>query len=153
LLDKYPIQLVSSHSRYSFHTLGDGKDSVINDIQDHRRLIDGYYYWIARINGADAKARGIRDGELGRLFNDRGSVICAAYVTERLRPGIVQSYESSARYDPIGEPGKSTDRGGCVNNLTNQRSQSAKSSSMAPNACLIEIECFVGDLPAAEDVA
>lgn len=153
LFDKYPIQLVSSHCRYSFHTLGDGKDSVINDIQDHRMLVDGYYYWIARINSTDAEARNIRHGQLVRLFNDRGSVICAAYVTERLRPGVVQSYESSSRYDPIGEPGKSTDRGGCINNLTNQRSQSAKSSSMAPNACLVEIERFVGELPAAEDVA
>lgn len=153
LYEKYPIQLVSSHSRYSFHTLGDGKDSVINDIQDHRMLIDGYYYWIARINAADANTRGIRNGSLVRLFNDRGSVICAAYVTERLRPGVVQSYESSARYDPLGEPGKSTDRGGCVNNLTNQRSQSAKSSSMAPGACLIELEPFVGELPAAEGAA
>jgi trimethylamine-N-oxide reductase (cytochrome c) len=153
LFEKYPIQLVSSHSRYSFHTLGDGKDSVINDIQDHRTLIDGYYYWIARINTADAKARGIRNGELVRLYNDRGSVICAAYVTERLRPGVVQSYESSANYDPVGEPGKTTDRGGCVNNLTNQRSQSAKSSSMAPNACLIEVEPFTGDFPSVEGAA
>ena len=145
LFRKYPIQLVSSHARYSFHTLGDGKDSVINDIKDHRMLIDGYYYWIARINTADAEVRGIRNGELVRLYNDRGSVICAAYITERLRPGVVQSYESSAIYDPVGEPGKATDRGGCVNNLTNQRSQSAKSSSMAPNACLIELEPFSGD--------
>ncbi len=153
LYEKYPIQLVSSHARYSFHTLGDGKDSVINDIQDHRMIIDGYYYWIARINTADANARGIKHGELVRLFNDRGSVICGAYVTERLRPGVLQAYESSARYDPIGEPGKSTDRGGCVNNLTNQRSQSKKTSSMAPGACLIEIEAFVGELPAAEGAA
>jgi len=153
LLEKYPIQLVSSHARYSFHTLGDGKDSVINDIEDHRMIVDGYYYWIARINTADADARGIKHGELVRLFNDRGGVICAAYVTERLRPGVLQAYESSARYDPIGEPGKSTDRGGCVNNLTNQRSQSKKSSSMAPNACLIQVEPFVGELPASEGAA
>lgn len=153
LFEKFPIQLVSSHARYSFHTLGDGKDSVINDIQDHRMLIDGYYYWIARINTADASARGITHGELVRLFNDRGSVICAAYVTERLRPGVLQAYESSARYDPIGEPGKSTDRGGCVNNLTNQRSQSRKTSSMAPGACLIEVELFVGELPVTEGAA
>ncbi len=153
LIEKYPIQLISSHARYSFHTLGDGKDSTINDIQDHRMLVDGYYYWIARINAGDAHARGIRHGELVKLYNDRGAVICAAYVTERLRPGVVQSYESSARYDPIGEPGRSTDRGGCVNNLTNQRSQSGKSSSMAPNACLIEIEPYKEALPAAEGAA
>ena len=116
-------------------------------------LVDGYYYWIVRINAGDAHARGIKHGELVKLFNDRGAVICAAYVTERLRPGVVQSYESSARYDPVGEPGKSTDRGGCVNNLTNQRSQSGKSSSMAPNACLIDVEPYTDAVPAAEVVA
>ena len=142
LLKKYPIQLISSHARYSFHTLGDGKDSTINDIKDHRMLIDGYYYWIVRINPADANPRGIHQGDLVKLFNDRGSVICAAYVTERLMPGVVQAYESSAVYDPIGDPGNSTDRGGCVNQLTNQRSQSAKSSSMAPNACLLDFELY-----------
>jgi trimethylamine-N-oxide reductase (cytochrome c) len=142
LISEYPLQLISSHARYSFHTLGDGKDSVINDIRDHRVLIDGYYYWIARISAQDAKARKIRSNDLVRLFNDRGSVICAARVTERLRPGVVHAYESSARYDPMGEPGRSADRGGCVNQLTNHRSQSAKSSSMAPNACLIELEPY-----------
>ena len=144
LLDKYPIQLLSAHSRYSFHTLGDGKDSVINDIHEHRMRVDGHYYWIARINTRDAESRGIKDGSLVRLHNDRGSVICAARVTERIRPGVLHAAESSAEYDPIEKPGQSADRGGCVNQLTNHRSQSAKSSSMAPNACLIEVEVWDG---------
>ncbi len=142
LLDKYPLQLLSAHARYSFHTLGDGKDSVINDIKAHRIRIDGHYYWIARISTRDAEQRGISTNDLVRLYNDRGSVICAADVTERLMPGVVHTYESSAVYEPVGEPGKSADRGGCINQLTNQRSQSAKSSSMAPNACLIELELW-----------
>ena len=145
LIEKYPIQLVSSHARYSFHTLGDGKDSVINDIHDHRAEIDGHYYWLARINPRDAEARGIRSNDLISLYNDRGKVICAARVTERIMPGVVHACESSAVYDPIGEPGKSPDRGGCVNQLTNHRSQSEKSSSMAPNACLIEVERWNSD--------
>ena len=142
LIDKYPLQLLSAHTRYSFHTWGDGKDSTINDIKDHRVLVDGHYYLVARINAADAKARGIKTNDLVKLFNGRGAVICAAYVTERLRPGVVHSYESSAVYDPIGEPGKSPDRGGCVNTLTNDRSQSERTTSMAPNACLIELELW-----------
>ena len=146
LIDKFPIQLLSSHSRYSFHTLGDGKNSVINDIHDHRALIDGHFYWIARVNPVDAASRNINDGDLIRLHNDRGSVVCAARVTERVRPGIVHSAESSATYDPLGSPGKSADRGGCVNQLTNHRSQSKKSSSMSPNACLIQIELWNGDI-------
>lgn len=144
ILAKYPIQLLSPHSRYSFHTLGDGKDSAINDIHEHRTRVDGYFYWNARINPRDAEPRGIKSGDLIRLFNDRGSVVCAAIVTERVRPGILQSPESSATYDPVGKPGNSVDRGGCVNQLTNNRSQSKKSSSMAPNACLIEFELWDG---------
>ncbi len=139
LLGKYPLQLLSAHSRYSFHTQGDGKDSSINDIYDHRLLVDGHYYWRVRISKEDAETRGIEHDDLIRLYNDRGSVVCAAYVTSRLRPGVVHSYESSAVYKSNGKPG-STDIGGCVNLLTNDRSQGSQVSSMGPNSCLIEIE-------------
>ena len=140
LLKKYPIQLLSAHSRYSFHTQGDGKDSVINDIKDHRVLINGNYYLECRINVEDAKERGIKTNDLVRLFNDRGDVICAATVSARLRKGVIHTYKSSATYEPVGEPGKSADIGGCVNLLTNHRPQVQRSSSMGPNACLIQVE-------------
>jgi anaerobic selenocysteine-containing dehydrogenase len=151
LLEKYPLQLLTPHVRYSFHSLGDGKDSTVNDIKDHRILIDGHYYWIARVSVEDAAARGIKTGDLIRLFNDRGAVICAARVSSRLRRGVAHSYESSAVHSPIGIAGKSADRGGCVNSLTPNRSQSAKSSSMGPNACLIEIERWSAPQPAEAD--
>ena len=113
LYDKYPLQLISPHPRYSFHTMGDGKSSWINEIEDHRVLKeDGHYYWIIRINSRDAEARGIVDQGLVKAFNDRGAVILAAQVTERVPPGTVHSYESSAEYNPLGKPGESPDRGG-----------------------------------------
>jgi trimethylamine-N-oxide reductase (cytochrome c) len=140
LTRRYPLQLLSTHPRYSFHTKGDGKDSTVNDILEHRRLINGYYYWIARINPHDAKHRGIQDGNLLRLFNDRGSVVCAAVVTERIHKGCVFTWESSAVFDPMGRPGESADRGGCVNLLTPHRSQTDKTTASAPNSCLIEVE-------------
>ncbi len=37
LYERFPLQLISPHPRYSFHTMGDGKDSSINDIEEHRR--------------------------------------------------------------------------------------------------------------------
>ncbi len=137
---KYPLQLITPHPRFSFHTMGDGKDSVINDIVDHRVNVGGHYYWIARMNSRDAEARGIRQHDLIRLHNDRGSVICAAVLTERLVPGVVHSYESSAEYVPIGDPGDSPDIGGCVNVLTPKRHMTEKTSASAPNSCLIEVE-------------
>ncbi len=41
--------------------------------------------------------------------NDRG-VVCAARLSERVRPGVVHSYESSAVYKPVGAPGLSDDQ-------------------------------------------
>ncbi len=149
LFAKYPLQLLTPHPRYSFHTKGDGKDSVLNDIVDHRVLIDGYHYWVARINPADAEARGIKHHDLIRLYNDRGSVICAARVTARIMAGVVHSAESSAEYDPIGEPGQSPDRGGCVNILTPKRHMTEKTTGSAPNSCLIEMEKWAGEEEAA----
>jgi len=142
LMEKYPLQLISPHPRYSFHTMGDGKDSVINDIDEHRVLVDGYYYWILRINPKDAAERGIKDGALVKVYNDRGAVICAAQVTHRVRPGTVHSYESSANYDPIGEPGNSPDRGGCINILTSKRPIIKRSHSTAANSCLVQVEVW-----------
>ena len=112
----------------------------MNDVKDHRMLIDGYYYWIVRMNTKDAEPRKINDKDLVRVFNDRGSVLCAARLTERLPQGTVHSYESSANYDPIGEPGESTDRGGCINILTPSRMIIKKSHATASNSCLVQIE-------------
>jgi len=137
---RFPLQLITPHPRYSFHTHADGKDSTINDIEAHRVLIDDHYYWPARINPKDARERGIAHHDLVRLFNDRGDVICAAVLTERILPGVIHSYESSAVYDPIGEPGLSPERGGCVNQLTSARPQTAKTTASAPNSCLIQVE-------------
>jgi len=139
LFGKYPLQMISPHPKFSFHTMGDGKDSVINDIKDHRVLIDGWYYWVARINAGDAEARGIKENDLIKLFNDRGGVICAAQVSERIRPGTVHSYESCAVYSSLGKPGKTPDRGGCVNTLTPSRMILKKAHGMAGNSCLIEV--------------
>ena len=94
----------------------------MNDIKDHRVLVDGHYYWIyPHADGVDAAVRGIQSGDLVRAFNDRGSVIVCAQVGQRMQPGTVHTYESCAEYDPLGKPGRSADRGGCMNILSPDR--------------------------------
>ena len=75
------------------------------------------------------------------MFNDRGAVVCAVRLTERAPAGTVHSYESSAVYDPVGEPGNSPDRGGCMNLLTS-RMMIRKAHALAANSCLVQIEAW-----------
>jgi len=80
-----------------------------------------------------------------KVYNGRGAVICAAFPTERLRRGLVHGYESCATYEPIGEPGNSVDRGGCLNQLTPKRSQIKKAHSMGSSAALVQVELWTGE--------
>ena len=76
MYERFPLQMLTPHSKYSFHTQGDGKTFLLN-IEDHRVKVDGYYYWIMRLNAEDAAARGIKKHDLVKVFNERGAVICA----------------------------------------------------------------------------
>jgi trimethylamine-N-oxide reductase (cytochrome c) len=140
----YPLAVVSPHPRFSFHTMGDGKDSFMNDIKDHRVLMDGHYYWIFRMNPVDATARGIREGDLIKAYNERGEVVFYCQVTERVAPGTCHCYESSSEYNPLGKPGHSTDRGGCINILTSKRFISKYATGMATDHCLVQVEKWNG---------
>ena len=104
------------------------------------------------MNDLDAKDRGIKKFDLIKAYNERGAVVCAAFPTNRLGRGVAHGYESCAIYDPLGEPGNSVDRGGCLNQLTPSRTQIKKSHSMATSSTLIEIEIWDGsvELVAAE---
>mgnify|MGYP001075032266 CR=1 FL=1 len=140
LVERYPLQMISPHPRFSYHTHNDNKALWLDDIPQHRVKKDGYSWWPVRINTADARARGIKEGDIVKVFNDRGTVLCIAHVTERMRPGTVHSYEAAAKYDPL-EPGKpgSPDRGGCVNLLTPSRMVSKNAPGEANNSCLVDV--------------
>ena len=146
MFEKFPLQLLTPHSKYSFHTQGDGKKSFLNNIPEHRMLVDGYYYWTLRMSTADATARRIKKGDLVKVFNDRGAVICAAWPTERLPPGVCHGYESAAIYDPLGEPGRSVDRGGCLNLLTPEKTQTKTTHSLAGANSLVQVEVWDGKI-------
>jgi anaerobic dimethyl sulfoxide reductase subunit A len=77
LVKQFPIMLLTPHSRYRVHYLF-WEHKIIRELYQHR-------VWI---NVADAKARNIRDGDLIKVFNDRGLVLMPAYVTSRIMPGL-----------------------------------------------------------------
>ena len=136
----FPLQLVTAHPRYSFHTYNDGKDSAISRLADHRVEVDGRRYWILNMSEGDARSRSISQHELVRVYNGRGAVICAAVISPLITPGVVRAYESCAEYEPVDTEQGIVDLGGCLNLLTPARTMSATADGIAPNSCLVQIE-------------
>ena len=100
-----------------------------------------------RINRADAAARGIRDGDVVRVFNDRGAILAGAVVTDQIRSGVIQ-ISTGAWYDPV-EPGAigSLDKHGNPNVLTLDKGTSSLAQGPSAQTALVEVEKFVGSPP------
>ncbi|MBI4288449.1 MAG: molybdopterin-dependent oxidoreductase [Chloroflexi bacterium] len=123
LAKKYPLQLVGSHSKVRAL-------SQFHNVPWLRELVQQAVH----INSIDARARGIRDGDMVRVFNDRGEVIIPAKVTERIIPGVAD-LPQGAWYDPD-EQGR--DRGGCPNVLT--KDEVSPGGANVTNTTLVQVE-------------
>lgn len=74
---KYPLSLVTPVSVYRQHSSND----------DNPMLREECYRHAVWISGVDAKARGIKDGDICRVFSETGEMELSAYVTNRMMPG------------------------------------------------------------------
>src|SRR6185369_7736751 len=108
--NKYPLHISSNHPKDRLHS------QLCGTSLRESYAIGGREPCI--INTADAKARGIKTGDVVRVFNDRGQILAGAKVTDAIRPGVIRVSEGGW-YDPA-EPTKpgSLDRYGDVNVLT-----------------------------------
>jgi anaerobic dimethyl sulfoxide reductase subunit A len=86
------------------------------------------------IHPVDALARGIRNGDAVRVYNDRGQMVLPAQVTARIMPGVID-IPQGAWYAPD-EMG--IDRGGCANTLT--RDLPSPAGAFASNQILAQVE-------------
>ena len=100
------------------------------------------------MTGADASARGLCDGDIVKVYNDRGAYLAVAVITDEIIDGVVQT-PTGAWYDPID--------GVCVNGNPNTVTRDAGTSRLAQGStgqlCLVEIEKFVGAPPAGRGYA
>ena len=135
--ESYPLICVSNHGRWRMHAQCD--DIVWNREVPTMKLRgpDGYQYEPVWLHSSEAEKRGIRHGDIVKVYNHRGIVLAAAYVTERLIPGAC-SMDHGSRYDPI-IPGW-LDRGGAINTITPEHTTSTNATGMAVSGFLVEIE-------------
>jgi anaerobic dimethyl sulfoxide reductase subunit A len=120
---RHPLLLVTPKSRARTHSIHDNQPVLARaDRQD---------VWM---HPADAVARGVADGALVRVFNERGTTVLPARVTDRIAPGVVSIKEGAwFTPDPDGQ-----DTRGCANVLTADRS--APSGASTYNTCQVQIE-------------
>ena len=98
---------------------------------------DGYKYEPIWINPVDAEERGIKDGDVVKIFNERGIVLVGARVWERIMPGVVY-VDHGARHDPL-VPGK-VDRGGAINTITPNGLTSKNCCGQATSGYLVDVQ-------------
>ncbi|MDU8923526.1 DMSO/selenate family reductase complex A subunit [Pasteurellaceae bacterium LIM206] len=124
LMQKYPLQLSGFHYKARTHSTY-GNVEILSAANPQE-------VWI---NPIDAQSRGIENGDMIRIFNDRGEVHINVKVTPRIIPGVVALGEG-AWYMP---DANGVDHGGCINVLTTQRpSPLAKGNPQHSN--LVQIE-------------
>jgi anaerobic selenocysteine-containing dehydrogenase len=89
----------------------------------------------------DAEARGIKNGDIVKMYNERGTVLGGALVWERIMPGAVSS-DHGARADMIciGGPDGNLDRGGANNLISPLNGISKNCWGMATSGFLVEVK-------------
>jgi molybdopterin guanine dinucleotide-containing S/N-oxide reductase-like protein len=134
---QFPLLVMSNHPRWGVHSQHDDV-TWFREIETCKvRGADGYQYHPLWINPADAAARGIKNGDVVSIFNERGVVLAGAYVTERIIPGAV-GIDHGAKYDPIvaGE----IDRGGAINTIVPRNITSKNACGHAVSGFLAQVE-------------
>jgi biotin/methionine sulfoxide reductase len=136
---RHPLHMLSSQPKNRLHSqLDQGRTAQADKIAGREPVY---------ISKVDADARGIADGDVVRIYNDRGEALAGARVTDALRPGVVH-LPTGAWYDPA-EPGRigSLDKHGNPNVLTLDKGTSKLAQGPSAQTALVEIERYAGAAP------
>ena len=136
LAKTYPLHLISNQPASRLHSQLD------NGIIAQEAKVAGRE--AVTLHPDDAAARNIKDGDVVRLFNDRGECLAGAVISDRISPGIVQ-LPTGAWYDPT-RPGQtgSLDKHGNPNILTRDAGTSSLAQGPTAHSCLVEVEVYEG---------
>lgn len=137
--ETFPLHLISNQPKHRLHSQYDmGRTSQDAKVQGREPV---------SINTQDALSRGIKDGDVVRLFNDRGSCLAGAIVTDDIAEGVVR-LSTGAWYDPLDPSDESSM---CVHGNANMLTRDGGTSVIAqgPSAqsCLVDVEKWDGAVP------
>jgi len=136
---QFPLHLISNQPKTRLHSQYDHAANSRNAKIKDREIV--------RMNAKDAKARDISSGDIVRLYNDRGSCLAAAVISESMGEGVLE-LPTGAWYDPEDPSNEnSMDVHGNPNVLTRDVGTSKLAQGPTAHSCLVEAEVFEGELP------
>ncbi|AEX21627.1 trimethylamine-N-oxide reductase TorA [Vibrio sp. EJY3] len=137
--DKYPFWLQSCHPDKRLH-------SQMCESEEFRATYAVQGREPVYINPVDAKAKGIKDGDLVRVFNGRGQLLAGAVLTDSYPRGVVR-IEEGAWYGPLNEKEGAICTYGDPNTLTQDIGSSELAQATSANTCIVDFEKFTGKVP------
>jgi trimethylamine-N-oxide reductase (cytochrome c) len=125
---------MSNHGRWRFHANLD--DLTWNrEVETMKiRAKDGYQYEPAWMHPSTGAKFGIAHGDIIKVYNERGTVLCGAYLTERLIPDAIY-VDHGSRFDPI--DAETLDRGGAINLISPINNISKNATGMVVSGFLV----------------
>jgi biotin/methionine sulfoxide reductase len=134
----YPLHMISNQPRTRLHSQYDhGRTSRDRKIAGRER---------ARMNPDDASKRGVRDGDVVRVFNNRGATLAGIEISVDIREGVVE-LPTGAWYDPQVVGNQEIDVHGNPNAVTPDKGTSSLAQGCTAHSCLVEIEKYEGEPP------
>ncbi|EGQ7679158.1 trimethylamine-N-oxide reductase TorA, partial [Vibrio parahaemolyticus] len=134
--DKYPFWLQSCHPDKRLH-------SQMCESEEFRATYAVQGREPVYINPIDAKAKGIKDGDLVRVFNGRGQLLAGAVLTDSYPRGVIR-IEEGAWYGPLNEKEGAICTYGDPNTLTQDIGSSELAQATSANTCIVDFEKFTG---------
>jgi len=136
---QFPLALNSNqpvtrlHSQYDF-----GRISKQSKIRGREAM---------QMHPDDAQQRGVQDGDIVRVFNDRGACLAGVVVSDTVRAGVVV-LPTGAWFDPM-DPSlpDSLEVHGNPNVLTPDIGTSTLAQGTSAHSCLVEVELYSEPLP------
>lgn len=134
-----PFHLISGQPADKLHSqLDHGPVSRAEKINGYTRM---------GVNPLDAESKDICDGDLVRVFNERGACLVVAKFDEALRRGIV-TISTGAWLDAVQQDdGTLLCLGGNPNTLTRDVGTSELAQGPTAHSCLVNVEKFTDQLP------
>ncbi len=137
--ETWPLHLISNQPAHKLHSQLDFAGPSLAAKVGGRE--------IATLSPADAEARGISDGDVVRIFNDRGETLAVARISDDVRDGVLL-LPTGAWFDPSDAANSGgLEKHGNPNVLTLDKGTSRLGQGPIAHSALVNVELHPGPLP------